>query len=58
MSACCVPAVGEAITLHRDDLTVPGRVNWVRDHRFGTQFDARLDAATVARYGAMLWRRN
>ncbi|MBV9840796.1 MAG: PilZ domain-containing protein [Sphingomonadaceae bacterium] len=53
-----VPAVGDSITLYRDDHALAGNVNWVQDHRFGIQFDARLDAAVVAHYAAMLFRRN
>ena len=52
-----VPAVGETILLHRDEHALPGRVNWVQDHRFGIAFDARLDSAIVERYAALLWRK-
>ncbi len=48
------PAADEAVTLVRGGIRAAGRVSWVEAHRFGVQFDARLDPALIAEHAASL----
>lgn len=41
-------ATDMVVTLHCGDMAIPARVAWVEERRLGLQFNAALDAATVA----------